>query len=215
MGAGGDELALELVAVAAAQGLEQDLLAHEVLGGDGGREGQAVGGRGQDEDLLIPQALHGQGLGGEGLLQDEGEVHGTFQHLALEVPHEARLELEADPGELRLEAPEDAGQQVGADGLGAREAEGADALLLLDRGLGLLGEGQDALGVHQEAGPGLRELQAVSHPVEQVRPQILFQALDLGGDAGLGITQGRSGVGEVQRPGSGAKGGEGSDIHEP
>ena len=208
-----EDLPLEVIAVAAPQGLEQDCFAHQVLGRDARSFGEAVGRGTQNQDLLVPQLLHRQGLGGEGLFQHDGAVDGAFQHHALEVPGVARNELHADLGELGVEGLEHRRQQVGADGLRRCEAHGAHLRLAFGGGHGFFGKGQDALRIDQEAMPRLRQLQVVPHAVEERVAQQLLQRLHLGGDARLGIAEGGGGLGEAQGAGRRAESEEGPSVH--
>jgi len=133
--------------------------------------------------------------------------------MALEVPDRSRVEFHPDLRKGLRKGPKDRREEVGADGFRGREPQGADADLILDRGLGLYRQGQDPLRVGQESLSWRRKLQAVPHAIEERGAQGFFQNPHLGRHAGLGITQGRRRLGEAQGTSGRSEGGEGPRVH--
>ena len=109
------------------------------------------------------------------------------------------------------EALEDLGEEIGADGEGGGDLEGAPAVGL-EIVHGLAGEGgrvEELLGGRAQGASGGREPEAARAPVEEAHAQRGLEGLDAGAHRGLGHPQRLRGPPE---PPEGPDGEEGLDL---
>ena len=91
----------------------------------------------------------------------------------------------------------------------------ADLLELLDGGLRLAGQPEEALGVVLEQPAGLGQRAVAGRPVEQPLAQLVLDAPDRLADGRLGPVQPPGGGGKAPVGGNGEKRGQIRELHKP